>query len=393
MIAPLKSPAFLFGALVSASLLLGAGCRASLRRSNDAESPNLKLPPVTKESFGQTEDGRPVDLYTLRNDNGLTAKISTYGALLTEMRVPDRNGVGADVVCGFSDLDGYLAGHPYFGATTGRYANRIANGRFTLNGRDHVLATNNEPNHLHGGVVGFDKRVWDAAIARSSLGPAVKFSYLSPDGEEGYPGNLRVEVIYTLSHDNALHIDYTATTDQATPVNLTNHSYWNLGGEGAGDILDHELTINADRYTPVDDTLIPTGALASVAGTPLDFREPTAVGDRVDQVGGDPTGYDHNYVLNKETDSALTFAAKLKDPDSGRVLEVWTTEPGIQLYSGNFLDGTLVGKAGTAYRKHAALCLETQHFPDSPNRPNFPSTILDVGETYRHSTVHKFYAE
>lgn len=350
-------------------------------------------PGITKSVFGTTPEGRTIHAYTLVNKNGVRAKIITYGALLTELHVPDNQGEFKDVVLGFNTLQGYLDGHPYFGATTGRYANRIANGKFTLEGVEYTLATNNGPNHLHGGIQGLDKRVWSAAIAKSSLGHAVKFFYLSPDGEEGYPGNLEIEVTYTLTDRDELHIDYKAATDKTTIVNLTNHSYFNLGGEGSGSILDHILQIRANHYTPVDATSIPTGEIASVNGTALDFRNPTAIGARIAQVGGDPVGYDHNYVLYKEEHGKLTLAASLKDPDSGRVMKVFTTEPGIQLYTGNYLDGSLVGKSGVAYQQHHALCLETQHFPDSPNNPDFPSVVLNPGEVYKHSTVHLFSTE
>jgi aldose 1-epimerase len=342
--------------------------------------------------FGKTTDGTPVDLYVLSN-GPMTIKVMTYGAIVTEIRVPDRRGNAADVVLGFDTLEGYLAGHPYFGATVGRFANRIARGTFSLDGKDYTLAVNNGPNTLHGGRKGFDKVVWKAEDASGLAGPAVKLSYLSRDGEEGYPGNLVVTVTYTLTADNALRIDYTATTDQATPVNLTNHSYFNLAGPAAGTILDHELWLAADRYTPVDDTLIPTGAIASVRGTPLDFTTATPIGARIGQLKADPVGYDHNYVLRGGTSPREpSLAARVREPQSGRVLEVFTTEPGVQLYTGNFLDGTIKGKGGVAYRQHQAFCLETQHYPDSVHHPSFPSTILRPGSTYRQTTIYKFSA-
>ena len=345
---------------------------------------------VEKTNFGTTAAGEPVELYTLTNRNGLKAKVTTYGAILTELHVPDRLGALGDVVLGFDTLAGYLKGHPYFGATTGRYANRIAKAQFTLHGKTYRLAVNNGPNHLHGGIKGLDKRVWKAEPLRGSHGAAVQFTYLSPDGEEGYPGNLNIAVTYTLTDENELRLDYEATTDQDTPVNLTNHSYYNLAGAGRGTILNHELQINADRYTPVDDTSIPLGELRAVRGTVMDFNKATAVGTRIDQVGGTPGGYDHNYVLNKPKAGALTLAATVYEPGSGRVMKVSTTEPGVQLYTGNFLDGTVTGKGTLGYPQHSGLCLECQHFPDSVHQPSFPTVILRPGQTYRQTTVHQF---
>jgi aldose 1-epimerase len=347
---------------------------------------------VEKARYGTTKEGAVVDIYTLTNRHGMVAKVITYGALLTELHVPDRNGKTADVVLGFKSIEGYEGPHPYFGATIGRVANRIAKGRFRLNGVEYVLATNNGPNHLHGGNQGFDKRVWNARAVPATDGVAVSLSYVSADGEEGYPGTLTATVTYTLTNRNELRLNYTATTDKPTPVNLTNHSYFNLSGEGRGTILDHELTLMADRYTPVDDTLIPTGEIAPVKGTVMDFTRATPIGARIAQVPGPPPGgYDHNYVLNSGG-GVLSLAAIVRDPASGRMMEVLTTEPGIQLYAGNFLDGTIVGKSGVPYQKHAALCLETQHFPDSVNHANFPPTILDPGRTYRSTTVYRFSA-
>jgi aldose 1-epimerase len=344
---------------------------------------------VTKMDFGKTTDGDPVTLYTLTNGK-VTAKVMTYGALLTELHVPDRGGKPADVVLGFDNLQGYLAGHPYFGATIGRVANRIAGGKFTLKGKEYTLAKNDGPNTLHGGLKGFDKVAWKAEVVDSPSGVAVRFTYRSPDGEEGFPGNLTASVTYTLTGQNELRLDYTATTDQATPVNLTNHSYFNLAGPGSGPILGHELMLAADQYTPVDDTLIPTGQTAPVKGTPLDFTSPTAIGARIDQLKGEPGGYDHNFVLRGG--GALPLAARAYDPRSGRVLEMFTTEPGVQFYSGNFLDGKLTGKGGIAYKKHQGFCLEAQHFPDSVHHPNFPSVVLEPGKTYTQTTVYKFSA-
>ena len=344
---------------------------------------------VIKLDFGRTGDGTPIDLYVLTNAKGVVAKITTYGAILTELRVPDRQGKLDDVVLGFDHLAAYLGGHPFFGATTGRVANRIAQGQFTLNGQTYKLAINNGPNSLHGGKKGFDKVVWKAGPVQVKDGVAVKFTYLSPDGEEGYPGNLNVTVVYTLTPDNALRIDYTATTDKDTVVNLTNHSYFNLGGTTPENVLGHELFIAADHYTPVDDTLIPTGEIAPVKGTPLDFTKPAKIGARIGEITSKIGGYDHNYVLHSGGKS-LALAARVHEPKSGRELEVFTTEPGIQLYTGNFLDGKLTGKGGITYGKHHAFCLETQHYPDSINQPNFPSTVLKPGGAYQTTTLFKF---
>ena len=349
---------------------------------------------VEKTLFGKTADGTPIELYTLKNAKGMVVKVMTYGAIVTEVHVPDRTGKMTDVVLGFNRLDQYLGTHPYFGAIVGRVANRIARGQFTLNGKLYKLATNNGPNHLHGGLKGFDKVVWKAEPLEAGGGAAVKLSYVSPDGDEGYPGTLSVTVTYTLPGDrNELRIDYGATTDRATPVNLSSHIYFNLAGEGTGDILGHEVMLAANAYTPVDDALIPTGKIEPVAGTVMDFTTPHAIGERIARVpGAPPGGYDHNYVLTSGG-GTLALAARVKEPKSGRVMEVLTTEPGIQFYTGNFLDGTLTGKAGVAYRKHAGFCLETQHFPDSVNHPNFPSTILEPGKTYKTSTVYRFSAD
>jgi aldose 1-epimerase len=338
--------------------------------------------------FGKTPDGTPIDLYVLSNGK-MTAKVMTYGAILTELHVPDRHGKSADVVLGFDNLASYLAGHPHFGATTGRFANRIANGKFTLDGKEYKLAINNGPNSLHGGRKGFDKVVWKAEDASGPGGPAVKLTYVSPDGEEGYPGNLTVTVTYTVTPADELRIDYTAITDKATPVNLTNHSYFNLAGPASGPILAHELKLEADQYTPADDTLIPTGEIKSVKGTPLDFTTPTAIGARFSQLKGDPAGYDHNFVLRGEGKTPA-LGATVYDPESGRVLEMLTTEPGVQLYTANFLDGSLKGKGGVAYKSHQAFCLEAQHYPDSVHHASFPTTILRPGETYKQTTIYKF---
>jgi aldose 1-epimerase len=350
---------------------------------------------VRKETFGKTADGKPVDLYTLTNSNGLEVRAMTYGGIIVSIRVPDRKGKTADVVLGHDNFDGYLVNPPYFGAIVGRYANRIANGTFTLDRVKYTLPKNDGQNTLHGGLIGFNKVIWEAKEFKSAKGVGVAFNYLSKDGEEGFPGNLKVKVSYTLTNENQLIIDYEATTDKATPLNLTQHTYFNLAGEGNGDILGHEVMLNADRFTPADKTLIPTGEIRPVKGTPLDFTTPTTIGARIDDnyeqlvIGH---GYDHNFVI-KRKDNSLTLAARAREPNSGRVLEVYTTEPAVQLYSGNFLDGTLVGKQGHAYKKRDAFCLETQHFPDSPNHPDFPSTILRPGTTFRSQTVFKFSAE
>ena len=352
---------------------------------------------VAKSEFGKTPDGKEVDLYTLTNAHGMKAKISTYGGIITELDAPDRDGKMGDVVLGFDNLKSYLAGSPYFGALIGRVANRIAKGRFTLDGKEYKLFVNNGPNALHGGEKGFDKVVWRAEPEETKDGPALKLTYLSPSGEEGYPGNLTVHVTYTLTNENALRIDYTATTDKATPLNLTNHSYFNLGGPGSGDVLGEEVMIAADKYTPVDATMIPTGEIKPVKGTPLDFTKPTTIGARIDELKPDkaaanPGGYDHNYVL-RGGDKEPALAARVHDPKTGRTMEVYTTEPGLQFYTGNFLDGTLKGKNGVVYKKHQAFCMEADHFPDSVNHPDFPSTILEPGKTYTQTTVYNFSAK
>ncbi len=344
---------------------------------------------VSIGSFGKTTAGKPVDLYTLENANGAKAVIMNYGAIVTKLYVPDKDGNMADVVCGHETLAEYEAGHPYFGAIVGRYGNRIAKGKFTLDGVAYELAANNDENHLHGGDVGFDKKVWKAEAVETDNSVGVKLTYISPDGEEGYPGTLTSTVVYELTNNNELKISYEATTDKATVLNLTHHGYFNLGGHDSGDILGHVMMIAADRYTPVDEGLIPTGELAPVAGTVMDFTKPTAIGARIKDVAGG--GYDHNYVLNSQ-DGSMALAARVSESETGRVMEVYTTEPGIQFYTGNFLDGSNKGK-GAVYNKHAAFCLETQHFPDSPNKPEFPSVVLKPGETYTHTTVYKFSAK
>lgn len=338
---------------------------------------------ITKESFGNA-DGKEVDLYTLTNANGATVKISTYGGVVTSWVSPDKNDKRSSIVLGFDSLSGYLAKPPYFGALIGRYGNRIAKGKFKIDTTNYTLAINNAPNALHGGNKGFDKVVWDAAIVSDSI-PTLKLSYLSKDGEEGYPGNLTVNVQYTLTDDNELKLEYNATTDKPTVLNLTNHSYFNLTGDVSNTILNHVVQIDADKYTPVDSTLIPTGEIAPVKGTAFDFTTPTKIGLRIDSVKG---GYDHNFVLNKN-DSSLTKVATVTEETSGRKLEVFTMEPGLQFYTGNFLDGTIKTSDGKPIIQHAAFCMETQHFPDSPNEPKFPSTLLVPGQQYHTVTVYK----
>jgi len=342
-----------------------------------------------ERDFGKTAEGTPVKLYELTNAGGLQAKVTNYGAILTELHVPDRDGKPADVVLGFDELAGYLVKHPFFGATVGRVANRIAGGRFTLDGKVYQLAINSRPNAIHGGLKGFDKVVWKSEPFAEPEAAGVKLSHVSPDGDEGYPGTLTAQVTYTLTNQNELKIDYRATTDKATPVNLTNHSYFNLGGAGSGTILGHELTLMADQYTPADDNLIPTGELRSVKRTPFDFTEPHTIGARIEQIADKTAGYDHNFVLRGGREQPA-LSARVREPKSGRVLEMYTTEPGVQLYTANHLDGKLKGKGGAVYQKQGAFCLEAQHFPDSVNHPNFPSVILRPGKTYTQTTIYKF---
>ena len=378
---PVKTP--LLAALVALALTACSTCPCGKAKQAPMTASIQKAP------FGQTPDGAAVDLYTLKNAHGLTLKVMTYGAIITEMHTPDRNGVLGDVVFGFDSLDGYLKGHPYFGCAVGRYANRVAKGKFTLDGQTYTLATNNYPNALHGGLKGFDKVVWAAVSLTVPGGVAVKFSYTSKDGEEGYPGTLKAVVTYTLTDANELRMDYEATTDKATVFNLTNHTYWNLAG--TGDIYGHELTLASDQFTPVDDTLIPTGVIAPVKGTPMDFTTAKPIGRDLKQLTNTPQGYDHNFVL-RSRGGKLAACATVHEPKTGRVLEITTDQPGVQFYSGNFLDGTLTGKGGRVYQQHHALCLETQHFPDSPNQPKFPSTVLRPGQVFKSTTVHKFSA-
>lgn len=357
-------------------------------------SANLVWAEVKVSDFGKTADGTPVKEYTLTNSTGATVKLLSRGATLAEWHVPDKDGNVADVVFGFDDVAGYESkGNGYFGATTGRVANRIKGGKFKLDGKEYQVPKNDGPNALHGGVKrSLDKVVWDGKPFESAAGQGVVFTYTSPDGEEGYPGKLTTKVTYTLTDKNELKIDYEATTDKATPINLTNHAYFNLSGAGSPTILDHELKLEADHYTPVDDTLIPTGEIVAVEGTPFDFREFHVIGERVEQLNDKPgKGYDHNFVLNNQ-DGDLALAATVRDPKSGRVLKVFTTEPGVQFYGGNFLDG-VKGKGGKAYAHRSGLCLETQHYPDSINQPKFPNAVLKPGETYTQTCVYQVTAE
>jgi aldose 1-epimerase len=344
-----------------------------------------------KESFGTTKSGEEANIFTLTNNKGCTVKITNYGGIIVSLMVPDRTGKLGDIVLGYDTLDGYIKNNsPYFGALIGRYGNRIAQGKFMLNGRTYTLAVNNNPNHLHGGRVGFDKVVWQAKEIQQSDAVGLELAYLSKEGEEGYPGNLSVIVKYLWTNNNELKINYEAVTDKPTVVNLTNHAYFNLACKG--DILGHELMLNADRFTPIDKNLIPTGELRSVKGTVMDFTKPAAIGARINNDDGQlkfGIGYDHNFVLNNYNGS-MQQAAQVYELTTGRVIEVLTTEPGVQLYSGNFLDGTIIGKTGVKYKRRTGFCLETQHFPDSPNKPDFPSTVLKPGEKYKTTTVYKF---
>ncbi len=348
-------------------------------------------------ALAQVKDFDSIKLYTLKNESGMTVRVTNYGAIVTSIIVPDRNGKQADVALGYDRVEDYInaVDKPYFGAVVGRYGNRIAKGEFTLDGETYSLLKNNGENHLHGGAIGFDKVVW--TVVEYVEGQALTLSYLAKDKEEGYPGNLQLKITYTLADDNSLVVDYHATTDKATPVNVTQHTYFNLKGEGEGTILDHQLMLNAKKFTPVDESLIPTGEMPTVAGTPFDFTTPKAIGRDIGQQNEQLVfglGYDHNWILDTDgQEGELSLAAKVHEPSSGRVMEIYTTEPGIQFYCGNFLDGRLRGKSGKPYVHRGGFCLETQHFPDSPNQPNFPSTILKPGETYDSKTVFKFSAK
>jgi aldose 1-epimerase len=375
--------------ILAITAIMMFGCaKKGTETTRETKPEEQKEMSIKTESFGKTPDGQEVDLYTLTNPDGLRARITNYGAILVSLEVPDRDGKLADITLGYDKLDGYLTRHPYFGSTVGRYANRIGGASFKLDDVEYRLAANNGPNHLHGGIKGFDKVVWKAEDVTAENDKAtVKLIYLSKDGEEGYPGNLSCTVTYTLTKDDELKISYEAETDKTTIINLTNHSYWNLAGQGTGDILGHQVTLNADKYTPVGEGLIPTGEIRSVKDSPMDFTKPMTIGSRIGQVG---SGYDHNYVLNSGG-GTLALCARVYEPTSGRVMEIHTIEPGIQFYTGNFLDGSITGKSGKVYNKHYGFCLETQHFPDSPNKPDFPSVVLKPGQKYTTVTVHKFY--
>jgi aldose 1-epimerase len=368
----------------SACVVCLAGCATSHSEAD-----------ITKQPFGTAPDGKAVELYTLRNAKGAEAKIMTYGGIVQSLTMPDRNGKYDDIVLGYDNLDGYVKNNPYFGALIGRYGNRIGGAKFTLEGKTYTLAANNGPNSLHGGVKGFDKVVWTANPASTSKGPALELTYVSKDGEEGFPGTLSVKAVYTLTDDNELRIDFTATTDKTTVANLTHHSYFNLRGQGNGDILGHEVYMNSDKTTPVDKELITTGEYAPVDGTPFDFRKPTAIGARIDnpdtQLQYGP-GYDHNWVINKPM-GKYGLQARVTEPTTGRIMEVLSDEPGLQFYAGNFLDGSITGKGGKVYQRRTGFCMEPQHYPDSPNKPQFPSVTLRPGETFKNTIVYKFSAK
>jgi aldose 1-epimerase len=377
-------------ALTICGLAVPAAGAATADTGADATTPG-----ITREPFGQV-GGKTVYRYTLSNAAGVKARILTYGGIIQSLDVPDRNGQMANVVLGFNDVGSYVAKSPYFGALIGRYANRLAGGKFTIDGKTYQVPTNDGPNSLHGGPKGFDKRLWTPTAVRRGATVGLKLHYTSPDGEMGFPGTMQVDVTYLLTPDNGLRMEYAATTDKATVVNLTNHAYFNLGGEGSGSTYDEQLQINASRYTPIDTTLIPTGYIAPVASTPFDFRTPTTIGERIRQGNQQlvrAQGYDHNWALDRRPGDSLQVAAKAYDPSNGRLLTVSTTEPGLQFYSGNFLDGTLVGTGGHVYRQGDAYTLETQHFPDSPNHKNFPSTVLRPGDVFRSTTIYGFSAQ
>jgi aldose 1-epimerase len=344
---------------------------------------------VTSQPFGSTPEGQPIRLYTLTNKTGMQLAVATYGGTVIKLLAPDRSGHLADVALGFDTIQPYFTKSPYFGALIGRYGNRIARGRFTLDGKAFQLARNNGPNTLHGGLKGFDKQLWNAQVLGQNP-PSIRFSRLSPGGEEHFPGNLTVAVTYTLTDRNEVRLQYRAQTDKPTVLNLTNHTYFNLAGAGSGTILDHQIRVCASHYTPVDATLIPTGEIKAVAGTPFDLRKWTRIGEKLQAAGGDPVGYDHNFVLDRWPVARPTLAVEVWDPKTGRQMKVYTDQPGVQFYTGNFLDGSITGKGGKVYRQHDAFCLETQHFPDSPNEPKFPSAVLRPGETFKSTTIYQF---
>ncbi|MFO8012844.1 MAG: aldose epimerase family protein [Phycisphaerae bacterium] len=378
-------------------VILGACCLCLASCQKQEEEPmemkgerGMERFGVAETVYGKMPDGREVHLYTLTNSNGMRVKLTDYGATTVSVEVPDKEGKVGDVTLGYDSLEGWLGNTSYFGATVGRYANRIAGGTFDLGGKTYQLATNDGENHLHGGEKGFDKRLWDAEMVQTPDGAGVKFTRTSPDGEEGYPGTLQVTALYSLTKAGEFKAEFTATTDAPTVVNLAHHTYWNLRGPEKGDILGHELMLNADKYTPVDEGLIPTGELKPVEGTPFDFTESKPIGKDIGKVEG---GYDHNFVASGYEPGKVRLAARVTEPTTGRVMEIHTDQPGIQFYSGNFLDGTITGKGGVAYEKHDGFCLETQHYPDSPNQPAFPSVTLKPGQTYKHVMIHKFSAE
>jgi aldose 1-epimerase len=378
-----------FPVVVAIAALAGA-CGGEKSSPVAQQQPN---PRMTMVPYSATPDGQSINLITLRNQSGIEIKVVSYGGTILSLTTPDRTGAKDDIVLGFDEVPTYFDKSPYFGCLIGRYCNRIAKGKFTLDGHAYTLATNNGPNHLHGGTKGWDKVVWTPDPFQDARGVGVKLSYTSVDGDEGYPGTVKADVTYTLTDNNDFVVEYHATTDKPTIINLTQHSYFNLAGAKANDILGHQLMINADRYTPVDATLIPTGEVAPVEGTPFDFRTPTTIGARINDANEQLTrgqGYDHNYVVKRDGGSGLVLAARVVEPQTGRTMEITTTEPGIQFYSGNFLDGTLTGKGGRVYGRRSGFCLETQHYPDSPNHPAFPTTTLRPGEDYRSRTVFKF---
>lgn len=383
-----------FPLLFAAVIVLIAACKPKTETTAEPAADSTVSTQVVKDTFGALPDGKVVYRFTLKNDNGVEMQVINYGGIITSLKTPDKNGNVEDIVLGYDSLSGYLKSSPYFGALIGRYGNRIAKGKFKIDGTEYTVAGNNNGQHLHGGLKGFDKVYWDIEPVESSEGAAVKLTYQSKDMEEGYPGNLNSEVVYTLTNDNELKIDYKATTDKKTIVNLTQHTYFNLTGNVKGDILNHELYLKADEFIPVDKVLIPTGKLEPVKNTPFDFTVATPIGKRIGDKHpqlANGLGYDHCWVLSSK--DSVKLAGSLFEPNSGRLVEVYTTEPGIQFYSGNFLDGTLTGKGGVVYQKHAGLCLESEHFPDSPNQASFPSTLLEPGQTYQTQTTYRFSAK
>ena len=377
--------------LILATIFTACSTKSNVEKNSVADS----LQSVTSKPFGQLKDGTEITLYTLKNNKGIEMSVMNYGGVIFSMLVPDKNGVVEDVTLGYDSLTDYENNRHFFGALIGRYGNRIAKGKFALDGKEYSLATNNGANHLHGGIAGFDRVVWSIEVISSGVNPSLLLTYLSKDGEEGYPGNLKVEVTYTLTEDNELRIEYKATTDKKTIVNLTQHTYFNLAGNVKSDILGHELMIAADRFLPVNETLIPIGELKSVTGTPFDFNMSTAIGTRINNVDEQlkfGQGYDHCWVLNDASDS-LKKVATIYEPVSGRQMDTYTTEPALQFYSGNFLNDKVIGKKGTVYNQRSALCLETQHYPDSVNRPDFPSTILRPAQTFKSTTTFVFSAK